>query len=135
MSKNILQQKWGDKSLALGWTTIPTSLLFLQKDLLISANGMNVLLHLVMHWWKPEQNPHPSQKAIAERMGVSVRTVQRALYELENHNIISKQTTKKEHPIYRGRNIYDLSPLISILESLVPDLQSALERKKNINKE
>lgn len=129
MTENVLEKKWGKQSLLMGWTTIPSSILFLQSTLLISPNAMNVLLHLVMHWWDANKNPHPSQKAIAYKMGVSTRTVQRALYELEEHKIISKQTTRKEHPIYRGRNIYDLSPLVQLLEELTPNLKYEIQQK------
>lgn len=130
MAKNILEKKWGEDSLGMGWTSIPSSLLFLQSTLLISSNALNVLLHLVMHWWDINKNPHPSQKAIAGRMGVSVRTVQRALYELEENHIITKQTTRKEHPIYKGRNIYDLSPLTHLLQELTPSLKENIQEKK-----
>lgn len=132
MSKNILETKWGEDSLTMGWTSIPSSLLFLQSTLLISPNAMNVLLHLVMHWWDVNKNPHPSQKSISGRMGVSVRTVQRALYELEENHIINKQTTRKEHPIYRGRNVYDLSPLVNLLQELTPDLKYKIQEKKQV---
>ena len=131
MTENVLEKKWGKDSLSMGWTSIPSSLIFLQSTLLISPNAMNVLLHLVMHWWDANKNPHPSQKAIAYKMGVSTRTVQRALYELEERRIISKQTTKKEHPVYRGRNIYDLSPLVRLLEELTPDLKEQIQMEKH----
>lgn len=134
MTENILEQKWGKESLSMGWTSIPSSILFLQATLLISPNAMNVLLHLVMHWWDANKNPHPSQKAIANKMGVSVRTVQRALYELEEHQIISKQTTRKEHPVYRGRNIYDLSPLVRLLQELTPDLKQDVQRQQKFQR-
>lgn len=134
MTETVLEQKWGKDSLLMGWTSIPSSLIFLQSTLLISPNAMNVLLHLVMHWWHANKNPHPSQKAIAYKMGVSTRTVQRALYELEEHQIITKQTTRKEHPVYKGRNIYDLSPLVRLLEELTPDLKTDTQLQQDLQR-
>lgn len=134
MTETVLEQKWGKDSLLMGWTSIPSSLIFLQSTLLISPNAMNVLLHLVMHWWQANKNPHPSQKAIAYKMGVSTRTVQRALYELEEHQIITKQTTRKEHPVYKGRNIYDLSPLVRLLEELTPDLKTDTQVQQDLQR-
>ena len=124
--KGILIQKWGEESLLMGWTAIPSSLLFLQATLHISPNALNVLLNLVMHWWDTNKHPHPSQQAIAHKMGVSVRTVQRSIYELEELGLLTKRTTRKENPIYKGRNIYDLSPLIKVLQELTPDVKSAV---------
>lgn len=129
IDKNILEAKWGDQSLLMGWTAIPSSLLFLQSRLDISATSMNVLLHLVMHWWEVNKKPHPSQKAIALKIGVSVRTVQRALYELEENGLLTKKTTNREHPIYRGRNIYDLTPLIKTLQKLTPGVKDEVSNK------
>ncbi|WP_335919110.1 helix-turn-helix domain-containing protein [Shewanella algae] len=130
MKKNILESKWGEDALLMGWTSIPSSLLFLQSDLHISANSMNVLLHLVMHWWDDKRKPHPSQQSIAKRMGVSIRTVQRAIYELEESGLLLKQTTSKDHPVYRGRNLYDLSPLIATLQTMTPMKKEQVQKKK-----
>lgn len=59
-------------------------------------------------------------------MSVSVRTVQRGLHELENKGLITRIKTSKDHPKYKGRNIYDLTNLISALNVLTPDLKEKL---------
>ncbi len=112
--------------MSMGWTAIPASLFFLQGTLAISPVSFNVLLNLLTHWWKPFEWPHPSQESIALRMSVSVRTVQRGLHELENKGLITRIKTSKDHPKYRGRNIYDLTNLISALNVLTPDLKEKL---------
>lgn len=125
--KNLLEAKWGEKSLLMGWVSFPTSLLFLQSRFDLSAMGLNVLLHLIMHWWEPESPPYPSQESIAKRIGVSKRTVQRAMDELEYIGLIEKEATFKEHPKYRGRNKYSLIPLVKILQSETPYVKQRIK--------
>lgn len=73
--------------------------------------------------------PHPSQEAIAIRMSVSIRTVQRGLYELENKGLLTKIKTSKDHPKYHGRNIYDLTQLVESLNHLTPHLKEKLNEE------
>ncbi|EPE4145987.1 helix-turn-helix domain-containing protein, partial [Yersinia enterocolitica] len=127
--KNGLEEKWGKSALAMGWSGIPTSLFFLQGALNMSPTTFNVLLHLIIHWWKPYEWPHPSQESISVRMGVSTRTVQRSLQELEYYGLLTKIRTSKDNPKYKGRNIYDLSKLVNSLNELTPNLNEKLNEK------
>lgn len=128
-NKNNHENRWGNSALAMGWTAVPASLFFLQGTLSISPVAFNVLLNLITHWWKPYEWPHPSQESIAKRMSVSVRTVQRGIYELENKGLLIKIKTSRDHPKYKGRNIYDLSNLIASLNQLTPDLKDKLNEE------
>lgn len=129
-NKKILISKWGEESLSMGWTAIPTSLFFLQGTLNMTPVTFNVLLHLLIHWWIPNEWPHPSQKSISVRMGVSVRTVQRSLKELEVYGLLKIIKTSRTNPKYKGRNIYDLSKLQKTLNILTPDIDEKLNEKK-----
>lgn len=124
--KNSHESRWGAVALSMGWTAIPSSLFFLQGTLSISPIAFNVLMNLLTHWWRASEWPHPSQESIALRMSVSIRTVQRALGELEKKGLMVKLKTSKEHPRYKGRNIYDLSPLIEALNVLTPTIKDKL---------
>jgi predicted transcriptional regulator len=126
---NAFEDRWGEETGKMGWTAIPVSLIFLQADMGIGSNEMNVLLNLIMHWWSPDKKPFPSQMSIAHRMGVSKRTVQRALSSLETLRLIEKVPTSKNNPTFKGRNIYDLSPLVRLLDSASPALRENLEKK------
>lgn len=127
--KKTLVNKWGKEALSMGWTAIPTSLFFLQGALNMTPVTFNVLLHLLIHWWNPTEWPHPSQKSIAVRMGVSVRTVQRSLKELEVYGLLNIVKTSRTNPKYKGRNIYDLSKLQKSLNILTPDIDEKLNGK------
>lgn len=125
-SKTQFEDKWGNDALLMGWTAIPTSLFFLQSSLSISPIAFNVLLNLLAHWWKTHEWPHPSQENLAARIGVSVRTVQRGLFELEDRGVIMKIKTSRDHPKYKGRNIYDLTKLVDTLNERTPNLKESV---------
>jgi len=125
-----LKGKWGDSSLILGFTPIPTTLIYAQKELGLSSIEMNILLNLLTHWWKKEEFPYPSQAGIAHRIGVSTRTVQRTLAGLETKGFIIRNKTSRDNNKYKGRSIYDLSPLVKILEEKTPELDIVKKQKK-----
>lgn len=127
--ENLLD-KWGDQSLGLGFTAIPTTLLFLQKQLGITPLGMNILLNLIAHWWEKGEHPYPAQESIATRMGVSKRSIQREIASLIEAGLLEKNATSIRNPQYRGRNTYDLSPLIKVLNRHSPSLVTAMKQKK-----
>ena len=135
LQKQTLESKWGKEALSMGWSAIPTSLFFLQGALNMTPTTFNVLLHLIIHWWKPYDWPHPSQESIAVRMGVSSRTVQRSLQELENYGLLTKIRTSKDNPKYKGRNIYDLTPIIKMIEEMAPELKRTVGNKKSDSQE
>jgi len=125
-----MREKWGEDALGMGWTAVPTTLIFLQDQLQISPLGMNIILNLVAHWWDANEKPYPAQESLASRMGVSKRSVQRELNSLIGLGLISKKQSSTSHPKYRGRNSYDLTPLVKILNEFSPTLVAAMRKKK-----
>lgn len=129
---NNFREKWGEKTSDYGWVAIPSILFFYQKELDINPTEMNVLTNLLLHWWESDKKPYPAQSSIARRMGVSTRTVQRALDSLDEKKIITKNRTSIHSPVYKGRNIYDLAPLVKILNSISsqePNLKSYIAKR------
>ncbi|WP_080933742.1 helix-turn-helix domain-containing protein, partial [Klebsiella pneumoniae] len=90
MKKTTFSGRWDEKALSMGWTAIPNALFFMQRPLGISPTNFNVLLNLFIHWWEAGTWPYPSQKGLASRMGVSVRTIQRSLDEMTEMGLIKK---------------------------------------------
>lgn len=74
--------KYGEASIA-GFQAVPDLLLKHQRELGLSPTDLAVLLNVLMHWWYPEKKPFPRSTTIAKRMGVTPRTVQRSLQQLE----------------------------------------------------
>jgi len=130
MKSSSFEDKWGNKTTSVGWVAIPTSLIFLQEELKITAVEFNVLINLIMHWWDVDKKPFPAQSAIAHRMGMSKRSIQRALDTLEEKELIITSQTEKKHAVFKGRNLYDLSPLVKILNDKSQILRENLRLDK-----
>lgn len=129
MKKTAFKDKWGEETSAVGFIPFPSTLIFAQAELKLTPMEVNVLLNLLVHWWEKDKFPYPSQKAIAYRIGVSTRTVQRILLDLEEKNLIIRQRTNREDRIYKGRNIYNLEPLIDTLKILSPRIKNQLKKE------
>lgn len=63
----------------------------------LEATDINALMHLLSFWWAPESLPHLSKQAIATRMGVAARTVQRRTAAMEELSYIERVRRKSEH--------------------------------------
>ncbi|WP_252508535.1 helix-turn-helix domain-containing protein, partial [Acinetobacter baumannii] len=111
-------KKWGIETAKHGWIGVPTLLLFAQDELQITPLELNVLLNLIMHWWNKDKHPYPAQASIARRMGMSVRTIQRTLDDLVAKGLIEKHRSSIHNPVFKGRNIYRLDPLVKVLRNI-----------------
>jgi DNA-binding MarR family transcriptional regulator len=102
------QEKWGEVARA-GFQTVPDLLLKHQKELRISPTEMVVLLNVLMHWWYRDQKPFPRPTTISKRMGVTVRTVQRALSNLQESGLVKRLKGPD------GETFLDPTPLVERL--------------------
>ncbi len=122
--QRALTKKWGAKVIARKYAVIPSVLLQGQARLSINPTDLAVLVHLIEHWWKPDDMPWPSKRRIAERLGVSDKTVQRAIVNLEKQGLV-----ERKRRFYRtgGRatNEYDLRPLVQRLKEIAKDMDEA----------
>jgi hypothetical protein len=121
------EQKWGKRVLAHGFCIVPSLLLRAQARLGLDARELNVLLHLLDHWWEADRLPYPSKKKIADRMRVSPRQVQRYLAALELRGLIVRKARRRAGG-GRTANAYDLSGLVSRLRQLEPQVRAADEK-------
>ena len=94
MKKTAFKDKWGEETSAVGFIPFPSTLIFAQAELKLTPMEVNVLLNLLVHWWEKDKFPYPSQKAIAYRIGVSTRTVQRIL--LDSRELLEKLSRSGE---------------------------------------
>ena len=130
--ENTLLSKWGKYSCSLGFTAIPTMLFFAQRELNISSTELNILLNIFIHWWDKTDKPFPAQGAIAYRTGLSVKTVQRALSDLEEKGLIIKTPTPRSNKKTKGKNLYNLMPLVEKLNEISPRILHGLKERKNM---
>jgi predicted transcriptional regulator len=75
-------EKWGEAARA-GFQPVPDTLLVKQRELGLDSTDLVVLLNLTSFWWFRDAPPFPRTNIIANRMGVTTRTVQRSLKKLE----------------------------------------------------
>ncbi len=103
--------KYGEASIA-GFQAVPDLLLKHQRDLGLSPTDLIVLLNVLMHWWYPEKKPFPRSTTIAKRMGMTPRTVQRSLQQLEDLGLLAREKDAG------GPTYLDPAPLVGKLEGL-----------------
>ncbi len=117
-----VNERWGDLS-SVGFTAIPNTLIQAQAKLGISPTELTVLLNLIMHWWDPLAMPFPRTDTIETRSGLSRRTVQRSMKDLERRGFIRR--------IRSGSKTYiSLDELREKLEAVAPDYAWRRERQK-----
>lgn len=107
-----LTQKWSKAILDGGYTVVPNLLIKNMSVLGIESYHLSVLLAIEMHRWRPD-SAWPSQQALADITGYSLRRINEITSELNDMSLIKK--------IYRhGRPcLYDFEPLVHELESLL----------------
>lgn len=128
------EKKWTKKLMEAGWTAIPSVLVERQKALGLDAVDMNILLHLASYWWTADNKPHPSKKTIAVAMGLSPRTVQRRIAQMENDGLIKRE--QRRVPGQGSRtNLYHLEGLIKSAAPYADEKLQERERRAADDKE
>ncbi|MBB3938109.1 helix-turn-helix domain-containing protein [Aureimonas phyllosphaerae] len=117
-----IHTKWGDAAVA-GFQAVPDLLFKHQKTLGITATEMVVLLNVLMHWWYATKKPFPRPTTIATRMGIAVRTVQRAISRLEEIGLLKRVKTEE------GTTILDPDPLVDKLSVFAKTDRDFLARR------
>jgi hypothetical protein len=103
--------KWTPQLTAAGWTALPNVIFEYQRDLGLTPLDINILLHIVSHWWDPNAKPFPSKVTIAERIGVDPRTVQRRIAAMERRGLIRREQRRTSRTGSKT-NVYHLDGLI-----------------------
>jgi predicted transcriptional regulator len=125
------EQKWSPLLMDAGWMVVPNVIIEHQKVLGLDAVDINILLHLIRHWWQPDNLPHPSKRLIAECLGVDLSTVRRHIARMEQRNLI-KRVPRFDKTHGQKTNCYELSGLI---EAAKPLAQEALKIRKQRREE
>lgn len=120
------ESKWTPTLMEAGWTVLPSVILERQKALGLDAVDINILMHLVRHWWFAESLPHPAKKTIAECMNINESTVRRHIAGMEKAGFIKRQS--RYDPTHgQMTNEYDFGGLI---EEVKPYALEAIEERK-----
>jgi len=106
------EEKWGKELIEAGWTLLPSTILERQQALGLDPMDINILLHLIRHWWYADRLPYPSKRVIAECIGIDESTVRKRIQRLEVAGLVKRIARK--HPIFgRDTNAYDLAGLVA----------------------
>lgn len=118
-------EKYGRALMEAGWTAVPSTIIERQRKLGLDATDMNIILHLLAHWWQADNKPHPSKGRIADALNVSPRTVQRRIARMEADGLIKREARSA---VGKGSqtNRYNLEGLIT---AATPLAQEALEER------
>ena len=87
-NRKASERKFGKPVMELGFCIVPSLLIQAQARLGLEAQQMNILLHLLDMWWDKDSKPFPTKELIAERMGVSTKTVQRHIAAMESAGLV-----------------------------------------------
>lgn len=115
---SAIRQRWRGAvtSAETGFTAVPDVLIRSQGQLKLSSTEMMVLLNILLHWWREGEWPYPRVSAISERMGISRRTVERAIRRLHEKGLVVHRRSEVMGNRPAARR-FDLSGLIDILRS------------------
>lgn len=118
-------EKYGRTLMDAGWTVVPSTIIERQRKLGLDATDMNIVLHLMNHWWQADNKPHPSKGRIADALGVSARTVQRHIARMEAGGLLKREVRSA---VGKGTqtNRYSLEGLI---DAATPMAQEALDER------
>jgi hypothetical protein len=123
------RDRWTDAVMDRGHSIVPTILLWGQAKLGLSPDELNVLLHLIGHWWYGGNDPHPSKETIAGRMKKHPRTVQAYLTSLEKKGFIRRFERFRANK-GQDSNGYDLSGLVKKLIEIAPEFKKVAEQNR-----
>lgn len=74
---------------------VPHALLINQSKLELTNAELVTLLNILAHWFNAYDYPFPSANAIAKRMGIDRRTVERNIKSLLDKGFLTKEKTVK----------------------------------------
>lgn len=121
-----LQDRW-QEGLGGGFVVIPSVLLLKQSELGLDCEDVVVLANLLVHWWEESRAPFPRTESLAKRMGISRRTVQRRIRQLEEKGFLTRVMSAREEGTGQIAH-YDLRQMV---EKLKPLGQQALANRES----
>ena len=123
--------KWGEAVSGRGFSQTPNYLLYINQfadeDHKLSPLELMILIQLVSVWWKKSDPPFPSVKTLATRCGASERQILRAISRLETLKLLKR--AKRREGGFIASNVYDLSPLVEMLNEIAKVYPNAFPRK------
>src|SRR5258708_19358801 len=124
------RMKWGDECIDSGFQIFADVLLKCQRFMDLEAIDVVILLNITMQWWKFDELPYPRPSALARRMAVSTRTVERRIARLQKLGLVIRRPSEE----VRGKTVrkYDLSGLVESLQKYPARNLAELRRSEEV---
>lgn len=124
-----LELKWSRELIEAGWLGLPSVFLQRQQAFRLDSLDLNILLQIADHWWNPNDLPFPSKRRLAERIGVTQRTIQRHLAEMEKDGLIRRNA--RHHSSGGNKtNSYSFQGLLAAAVPFAEEILSERLRRK-----
>lgn len=112
-----MRQRWGD-ALGGGFVLVPNVLLQHQRALKLDCEETVLLANLLLHWRTDDVPPFPRSETLAQRTGLSRRTVQRRLKQLEEKGFLRRFPGEIQDLDQRALTYYDMQGVVEKLKPL-----------------
>jgi hypothetical protein len=122
------EEKWSTDLMDAGWTVFPSIILEKQQALGLDAIDVNILMQLARHWWRRDNPPHPSKKAIAACIDVDPSTVRRHIAKMEAVGFIRRES--RFSPKMGGGQIQNAYHFTGLIESAKPFAKEYIELRE-----
>ena len=119
---------WGSAVYGHGYTGIPSILIQGQRRLGITPTQMNIIIQLLDYWREPSRKPFPTKADLAERLGVTDKTIQNNIRELEKAGLVQREQRRTAAGDWNS-NIYHLDGLVQKIQALEPDFAEAKRKR------
>lgn len=120
---------WGKSVYGHGYTGIPSILIQGQRRLGITPTQMNIIIQLLDYWREPSRKPFPTKKELADRLGLTDKTIQNNIRALEKAGLIRREQRRTAAGDWNS-NIYHLDGLVQRVQALEPAFAEARRKRK-----
>lgn len=124
-----IEKRWTKPLVETGFTAIPNIILDKQRALGLNAMDVNIILQIAKHWWDAESAPFPSIGKLAITLGVTNRTVQKHISEMEKRKLIER-TERFYSQGGQQSNSYTFNGLIQKCKPFAEEEIKARRKKK-----
>jgi predicted transcriptional regulator len=128
-SVSSTEKIWGKAVYGHGYAGVPSILIQAQRRLGINSTQMNIIVQLLDYWHEPSRKPFPTKKDLAQRIGLTSKTIQNNIRELETAGLIQRHQRKTASGDWTS-NIYDLNGLIEKVKALEPEFAAEKQQRK-----
>lgn len=120
---------WGKDVASHGYAAVPSVLIRGQRRIGISPTQLNIIVQLLDYWRDPARKPFPSKRDLANRMGVTQKTVQNNIRELEKKGLVQREFRKTIAGDYNS-NVYHLDGLVEQVRLLEPEFEAERVKRR-----